>query len=171
MAVDNPRLWWPSCGAQPLYTVEVYLERAGKTSTNATSVGLRTVELRREPDQWGQSRCLCRQQRAKSLPRAPAGFKTDSFLRSCGEVNASLRAIDPQHAAWVLRVGWRLLKEALRPVRRCGILVWQDGVYSCSIYPLDRGRLPGERITHRGGGMYAACAIAPAWRCGAATTR
>ncbi len=54
---------------------------------------------------------------------------------------------------------------------RYGILVWQDFIFSCSIYPLDDPAFV-ENVRQRGDRRTsAACAIAPAWRCGAATTR
>ena len=56
-AISNPELWWPNgFGKQPLYRLEVSLE-SGKTVLDQRiyQVGLRTVELRREPDQWGES--------------------------------------------------------------------------------------------------------------------
>ena len=54
---------------------------------------------------------------------------------------------------------------------RYGILVWQEFIFSCSVYPLDDPSLPGERAASRRCRTSAACAIRPAWRCGAATTR
>src|SRR5512134_2371914 len=54
--IPNPQLWWPNgYGSQPLYEVEVTL-KSGKVVLDQRSykVGLRTVELRQEPDQWGR---------------------------------------------------------------------------------------------------------------------
>ncbi len=65
----------PAAGAaQPLYDVEVTLSQ-GKTVLDQRSykIGLRTVELRQEPDAWGKeftfssTACAC-------SPRAPTGF-------------------------------------------------------------------------------------------------
>ena len=55
--VAEPELWWPNgLGSQPLYRVEVELVAGGRTlDTRTLQIGLRTLELRREPDGWGES--------------------------------------------------------------------------------------------------------------------
>lgn len=55
--IDNPTLWYPAgYGAQPLYTFTASLECRGHVEdTASTYVGLRSVVLRRDPDQWGRS--------------------------------------------------------------------------------------------------------------------
>ena len=55
--VKRPELWWPNgYGAQPLYAVTVSLKNGEKTLDEKTyRLGLRTVELRQEPDEWGES--------------------------------------------------------------------------------------------------------------------
>ena len=54
---------------------------------------------------------------------------------------------------------------------RYGILVWQDFIFSCSIYPLDEPDFlenVRDRSRSRTSG---ACGTGPAWRSGAATMR
>lgn len=52
--VQTPALWWPNgLGEQPLYTVTAEIE--GDRSEKR--IGLRTLKLIRENDQWGQSFC------------------------------------------------------------------------------------------------------------------
>ena len=55
--VKKPQLWWPNgYGAQPLYGIEVEVVSAsGVEDRKEYQLGLRTVELRREPDAWGKS--------------------------------------------------------------------------------------------------------------------
>ncbi|HET9789196.1 MAG TPA: hypothetical protein VFP47_18815, partial [Pyrinomonadaceae bacterium] len=50
--VPRPRLWWPNgLGAQPLYSFKARLLINGKvTDTASTRTGLRSVELRQQPD-------------------------------------------------------------------------------------------------------------------------
>ncbi len=57
----NPELWWPNgYGGQPLYQVEVSLQRKdvpkeGLLDQRRYQIGLRTIELSQKQDQWGRS--------------------------------------------------------------------------------------------------------------------
>src|SRR5882757_194672 len=55
--IDAPHRWYPvGYGAQDRYKFIVAVTKAGKTLTQSeTKTGLRSVELRRNPDQWGKS--------------------------------------------------------------------------------------------------------------------
>ena len=59
--VEAPRLWWPNgYGSQPLYRVEASLSRGAKIAeTSAFSIGLRTLTVLHEPDEWGKSFAVC----------------------------------------------------------------------------------------------------------------
>jgi beta-mannosidase len=54
--IANPKLWFPAgYGGQDRYRFTVTV-KAGNTQDSATKLtGLRSIELRREPDQWGKS--------------------------------------------------------------------------------------------------------------------
>lgn len=53
----SPRLWWPNgYGKQPLYTVRVGLFQKGvEIDVWERRIGLRTMTVKREKDQWGES--------------------------------------------------------------------------------------------------------------------
>jgi beta-mannosidase len=55
--LDHPKLWWPNgYGPQSRYTIVASITREGHRLASATlHTGLRSVELRRVPDQWGTS--------------------------------------------------------------------------------------------------------------------
>ena len=55
--VANPSLWYPAgYGSQPIYKFNVLLKMGKQVEDEATvKTGLRSVVLRREPDQWGRS--------------------------------------------------------------------------------------------------------------------
>lgn len=57
--IIHPQLWWPSgLGEQPLYTFEAkILENGVSKDTVKKRVGLRTLKLIREKDQFGESFC------------------------------------------------------------------------------------------------------------------
>jgi len=57
--IINPHLWWPNgYGEQPLYKVLIELIEKGKTvDEKEIKIGLRTLRLVREEDEYGQSFC------------------------------------------------------------------------------------------------------------------
>ncbi|MFN3335200.1 MAG: glycoside hydrolase family 2 protein, partial [Caldilinea sp.] len=148
MAVDNPQLWWPNdYGSQPLYGVEVLLEQNGvRVDAQYFQLGLRTVELRQTPDQWGKSFTFV----VNGVPIFAKGsnwIPADSFpTRLAGDAGpgASLEQLIRDAAAVhqnMLRVWGGGFYEEERFYDLCdryGILVWQDCIFSCSIYPLNR---------------------------------
>ena len=54
--IPHPQIWWPNgYGSQPLYEVEITLKDGKKLLDQRTyQIGLRTLELRQEPDPWGK---------------------------------------------------------------------------------------------------------------------
>ncbi|MCI8442180.1 MAG: glycoside hydrolase family 2 protein [Provencibacterium sp.] len=61
MKVENPQLWWPNgYGPHPLYTVRTELMENGKTvDRDEKRIGLRTMSVVREKDEWGESFAQC----------------------------------------------------------------------------------------------------------------
>ncbi len=57
--VKNPRLWWPNgYGEQPLYRIVTECISRGKVvDSNEKKVGLRTLYVSREEDEWGEEFC------------------------------------------------------------------------------------------------------------------
>ncbi len=140
--IEKPRYWWPNgYGSQPLYTVEVAL-RAGKAILDQRTyqVGLRTVELRQQPDQWGQSFNFV----INGVPIFAKGadwIPADSFpTRLTAEFLESLvRGAADAHMN-MLRVwggGYYPEDEFYDLCDRYGILLWQDFMFACGIYPAD----------------------------------
>ncbi len=140
--VAQPQIWWPhGYGAQPLYTAEVTLTEGGKTlDTRTYQVGFRTIELRREPDQWGELFTFFVNGVpvfAKGADWIPANlFPTrisDAYLEG---LIRSAAAGEYEYAA---HMGRRLIRRRtlLRSVRPYGILIWQDFIFACGIYPAD----------------------------------
>ncbi len=140
--VANPQLWWPNdYGDQPLYAVEVLLAAGGQVCDNrAYKLGLRTIELVQEDDQWGKSFTFFVNGKpvfAKGANWIPA----DSFLTRFPD--ESLEKLIADAAAShqnMLRVWGGGLYEEERFYDLCdryGILIWQDFIFACAIYPLD----------------------------------
>ena len=146
LVVDRPQLWWPNgYGAQPLYAAEVTLLDEGNAvlEVRTFQLGLRTLELRQEPDPWGKSfEFVVNGQRifakganwipADSFPTRISDEHLESLIRSAAETHQNM-----------LRVWGGGFYEEERFYDLCdryGILVWQDCIFSCSVYPLDDTR-------------------------------
>lgn len=142
LEIDNPRLWWPNgWGDQPLYRVQVQLGASGGILDEKTfQIGLRTIELRQEPDGWGRSFTFI----VNGLPLFAKGsnwIPADSFPTRQTEVSLErlIRSAAETHQN-MLRVWGGGFYEDDRFYDLCdryGILVWQDFIFSCSVYPLD----------------------------------
>ena len=142
--IKKPRLWWPNGqGDQPLYTVELVAhDYTGLELGRWTKrIGLRTIELRREKDQWGESFAFVVNGRpvfAKGASWIPAhsfvaGLTRADYardLRSAAQANMNM-----------IRVWGGGVYEAEDFYDVCdelGLLVWQDFMFACTLYPGDR---------------------------------
>jgi beta-mannosidase len=141
LQIPEPNLWWPNgLGEQPLYRVEVELAEDGRElDRRSFQVGLRTLELRREPDEWGESFTFV----VNGVPVFAKGsnwIPADSFPARV--TPARLEALLGAAAATnhnMIRVwgGGYYETEAFYDLcDRHGILVWQDFMFACSVYPL-----------------------------------
>jgi beta-mannosidase len=142
MAVASPQLWWPSgMGAQPLYRLEIMLLSGAATlDRRVYDIGLRTIALRREPDEWGESFTFV----VNGVPLFAKGadwIPADSFTTRVtdGRMRALLQSAADAHMN-MLRVwgGGTYGEERFYDLcDRLGILVWQDFIFACGIYPDD----------------------------------
>jgi len=149
--ISNPQLWWPNgFGAQPLYQVEVTLAE-GKTVLDQRNyqVGLRTVVLRREPDQWGESFTFVVNGvpifvkgadwiPADSLPTRISDAYMEGLIRDAAAAHMNM-----------LRVWGGGFYEEERFYDLCdryGILIWQDFIFACGVYPEDRAFAENVRV-------------------------
>ncbi len=143
--ISRPELWWPNgYGGQPLYQVEVSLmhkgARAESLDLHRYQIGLRTIELRQQEDQWGRSFVFIVNNipifakgsnwiPANSFPTRISDEYLEGLIRSAVETHQNM-----------LRVWGGGFYEEERFYDLCdryGILIWQDFIFSCSIYPLD----------------------------------
>ena len=140
--IDHPQLWWPNgLGEQPLYRVQLKLTQAEVVlDEKEFQLGLRTIELRQEADKWGRSFTFVVNGQpffAKGSDWIPA----DSFPTRLTEayLEGLLRSAVATHQN-MLRVwggGFYEDETFYDLCDRYGILIWQDFVFACSIYPLD----------------------------------
>lgn len=139
--VSDPQLWWPhGMGAQPLYDVVVAIyDRSGKLLDQAARrIGLRTLRLIREPDQWGESFYFA----ANNVPffakganwippdalyTRPTRAEYDHLLRAA--VAANMNMIRVWGGGMYEQPWFYDLCDEL------GLCVWQDFMFACSAYP------------------------------------
>ena len=143
--IPNPQLWWPNgYGAQPLYQVEVFLKQGGEERTIVDrqdyQLGLRTLELRQEPDEWGRSFTFV-VNGVSIFAKGSNWIPADSFPTRISDtyLKGLIIAAADTHQN-MLRVWGGGFYEEERFYDLCdkyGILVWQDFIFSCSMYPLD----------------------------------
>jgi len=140
--IANPQLWWPNgYGSQPLYQVNIELNQSGRMlDQREYRIGLRTIELRQEPDEWGRSFTFV----VNGLPIFAKGsnwIPADSFPTRLTDawLEGLIRPAAETHQN-MLRVWGGGFYEEERFYDLCdryGILVWQEFIFSCSVYPLD----------------------------------
>jgi beta-mannosidase len=140
--IPNPQLWWPNgYGTQPLYQASIELHQAeALLERREYQLGLRTLELRQQPDEWGRSFTFV----VNGLPIFAKGsnwIPADSFPTRITDaaLEGLIRAAAETHQN-MLRVWGGGFYEEERFYDLCdryGILVWQEFIFSCSIYPLN----------------------------------
>ncbi len=141
--VAQPQLWWPNgYGAQPLYKVRVTLlgPDGGALDVSEKQLGLRTLELRQEPDAWGRSFVFV-VNGLKVFAKGANWIPTDSFPTriTLAQLEMLLGAATDAHMN-MLRVWGGGLYEDERFYDVCdrlGLLVWQDFTFACSVYPFN----------------------------------
>ncbi len=140
--IENPQLWWPNgYGAQPLYQAEIAVESGGEVlDLRSYQVGLRKLELRQEPDQWGRSFTFV----VNDVPIFAKGsnwIPAETFHTRITDLNLdgliSAAAITHHNMLRVWGGGYYEDERFYDLCDRYGILVWQDFMFSCGVYPLD----------------------------------
>src|SRR5882672_6484941 len=138
--IPHPALWWPNgLGAPPLYTFEARLLIDGKPVDESTKrTGLRALELRQQRDESGKSFTFVINGvpvfakggnwiPADSFPTRISKDKYRQLLESVRDTNMNM-----------LRVWGGGIYERDDFYDLCdemGILVWQDFMFGCSMYP------------------------------------
>jgi beta-mannosidase len=130
--------------------LEVNLE-SGKNVLDSRryQVGLRTVELRREPDQWGESFTFV----VNGIPLFVKGadwIPADSFPTRISDSSMEHLIHDAAAAHMnMLRVWGGGFYEEDRFYDLCdryGILIWQDFIFACGIYPEEAAFAENVRV-------------------------
>lgn len=141
VVIEDPRLWWPNgLGEQPLYTVIVELIEGGRIADTCTKrVGLRTMTIKREKDQWGESFAHCVNGLEFFAMGADYIPEDNIFSRITPERTRRLLLQCKAAHFNVIRVwgGGAYPSDAFYDsCDELGLVVWQDFMFSCANYHL-----------------------------------
>ena len=140
--IGNPQLWWCNgSGQQHEYDFSIYVQSAGgEIFSTEKKFGVRTIELIQQPDSAGKNFYF----KLNGIPVFMKGAnyipqdvflnrvtndKYDSLLKSVKDANMNM-----------LRVWGGGIYEKEKFYELCdqyGILVWQDFMFACGMYPFD----------------------------------
>lgn len=142
--IEDPKLWWPNnLGDQPLYNVAVDLYDGKKLlDTCSYRIGLRTIVVKQEKDQWGESFTF--EVNGTAIFAMGANYipednilarcnrdRTEKLIKSCVKANYNL-----------IRVwggGYYPDDYFYDLCDEYGIVVWQDLMFSCGVYSFTDG--------------------------------
>lgn len=148
--VEAPQLWWPiGFGDQTLYTVEVNLGNQAKLF----QIGLREIELLTDQDEIG-SRFAFRINGREIFMRGANWIPADALpSRATPEIVGDLLDSAVEANMNMIRVWGGGTYEPDWFYQMCserGILVWQDFMFACNLYPSsDRQWLENVRVEAR----------------------
>lgn len=142
LTVENPQLWWPNgLGAQPLYTLETeLLDGDAVLDRHQQRVGLRTIILDRHADEWGESFQFVVNGVAV-FAKGANWIPNHSFVTEVSRAdyeNVLSSAVEANMN--MLRVwggGIYEMDDFYDLCDELGLLVWQDFMFACSLYPGD----------------------------------
>ncbi len=142
VVIENPRRWWPNgLGEAFLYGFTVTLsDDVGVIDRATTRVGLRTLRVRNEPDAIGE--CFEIEVNGRRTFMKGANYiPSDSFLeRVAPERYAQLfrDAVDANMNMLRVWGGGTYESDLFHDLAdEHGILIWQDFMFSCTLYPSD----------------------------------
>ena len=139
--IENAKLWWPNgYGEQPLYDVEFSLNHDGdELDTERYRIGLRTMTVSTEEDQWGSEFCIM-----------VNGIKIFSMGADYIPEDSLFPRVTPERTRRILEDCVKANFNALRIwggayypdnfffdiCDELGLIVWQDLMFACNVYNL-----------------------------------
>ena len=149
--IENPQLWWPNgIGEQALYQVEVILRNGDQVlDVWSRRIGLRTLTMHREKDEWGES--FAHEVNGHTVFAMGADYipednmtqrtsreRTRELLLQCKEANFNCVRVwgggyYPED--WFYDICDEL-----------GLMVWQDFMFACAMYPGNQEFLDNVRL-------------------------
>ncbi|MDO5519663.1 MAG: glycoside hydrolase family 2 protein [bacterium] len=143
IVIENPKIWWPNgYGEQPLYEVIVELMQADGVviDQRKKQIGLRTITVRQEKDEWGTS--FCHEVNGVCIFAMGADYiPEDNLLGRTNRLRTLMLLTKAKEANFnCIRVwggGYYPDDYFFDICDELGLLVWQDFMFACSSYELD----------------------------------
>lgn len=139
--IRRPKFWWPNgLGEQPLYEVHIVVRKAGTVyDEKKYRIGLRTVSLLREKDEYGESFVFVVNGRKIFAMGADYIPEDCIYSRITKERQRELVCSAARANFNFLRIwggGYYPSDDFYDLCDEYGILVWQDLMYACNLYEL-----------------------------------
>ena len=137
ITIEHPQLWWPNgLGKQPLYRVTV---RLATGDTRTWRIGLRTMTVSREKDEWGEE--FCHVVNGVKVFAMGADYIPEDNILVRVTPERTRRLLEDCKAANfnAIRVwgGGYYPDDAFYDIcDELGLMVWQDLMYACAFYDL-----------------------------------
>ena len=139
-SISNPELWWPNgLGEQKLYEIEILLKKEDKVIySKKIKTGLRTIELVQDKDKHGTSFYF--KVNGKAVFMKGANYiPQDNFLTRVNEerYNHILQSAAEANMNMIRVWGGGIYENDIfyELCDEKGLLVWQDFIFSCAMYP------------------------------------
>lgn len=139
--IPNAKKWWPNgLGEHSLYTISIKLNSDNGSAVDCWErrIGLRTIELIREKDQWGESfqfRINGKDFFAMGANWIPADVIIPRITRE--KYHKLIKAAADANMNFLRAWGGGLYEQEdfYNECDEQGIMVWQDFMFACSTYP------------------------------------
>ncbi|MBK7305066.1 MAG: glycoside hydrolase family 2 protein [Saprospiraceae bacterium] len=148
--IKNPELWWPNgSGKAKLYDVKITCKDTLQNTLYESNIvtGIRTISLVHKPDKWGKSFYFL-------VNNKPVFSKGANYiprdLFQTAEDSANLLLEDLQKCNFnMIRIWGGGQYETDQFYSKCdqlGLLVWQDFMFACGMYPGDQDFMENVRL-------------------------
>lgn len=139
--VRRPKIWWTNgLGPHPVYEFDIRVECDGKVSRRTETAGIRTLEIIRDEDEYGRAMTVrlngvdvfCKGANYIPMDNFPSRLTAESYDRLVAEAEKANMNM--------LRVWGGGIYENDAFYSSCdrrGILVWQDMMFACGMFPSD----------------------------------
>jgi len=137
--IENPKLWWPNGYGEPsLYEFKITAKSSNEAQEKKVTTGLRTVRVIKEKDEYGES-FIFEINGKKVFAKGANWIPADSILPRLKEEDyKELIKMAKDANMNMLRVWGGGIYEYDWFYSECdknGIMVWQDFMFACAIYP------------------------------------